>query len=320
MKYKKSSYNMYISKDKKSLINLDSKVALMNIDEQGLVGSKVFNSLKHPLRATLSSNGKMIAYNNTLGHCAVHDIETGALLVKSRCLSKEGRNLYFINNDTQIISTAFGSVFILDIKLSEVKIIHHFDPPQVIELIQVENDLFILVATIPNGKGTMIYELQCNKESDNLKEIATVCDYSLWISSFAKTDNEVYFYANNTNNETNDRLTFRLKENSIYRYNIDKRTSESFISIQKDLGINLDTYEHGYFTCIDISNNRQYALIGFSKSLIIVDLIGKELLKTIKIMDLSSFYFLESDSKILLATWKTIKIIGFSDILTMDEC
>jgi len=257
------AYNILISPDETILVNNNNKVSLFAITKNGLNELKQFNVFKNPSRAALSSDGKRLAYSNTSGHIAVHDIETGNLLVKSKCLSKEGYSLHFVNNDTQIISSEWsGDVFILDIESSKTTVLNSFPLHNSTNLMPIAKNRFIVIGSILAG-GTMAYNLQIDNNEATFTELFSSYSHRLESSSFICSENEVFFYG---------------------------------------------------------GKSKQYALIGFSNSIIIVDLLNKKHIGTIKAKYLSSLHFVKSDTEVIVGTWNNIQIIDFQDLCQMEQC
>lgn len=315
MKSNIPSYNKLVSPDEKILVNIGKDVSLYSIDDSGLNELKRFNVLRNPSSAALSSDGNMLAYSNTLGHIAVHDIETGNLLVKSKCLPKEGYNLYFVNNDTQIISSDWsGNVFVLDIESAKTKLLNSFPIHNAANLVPVSNNCFIVLGSISTGK-TLAYELLIKKDTGISEKLFLSYPYWLETTSFACFENEVYFYGNNINNSSNKWLDEDIAENVLFSYNFSAKQFHSIICIQELLEKKCSLHSaYGHFTCICISSNKNYILIGYSKSIIIVDLLNKKHINTIKTKQLSSLHFVKSDTKVIIGTWKDIQIIEFKEL------
>lgn len=95
MKINRSGYNIALSDDEKLLFIVSSTVCIYDISGEKAIELKCFNNLKNPSDIALSSNEKLVAYSNTSGYIAVHNVDNGKLLLKSKCLSKEGYDLFF---------------------------------------------------------------------------------------------------------------------------------------------------------------------------------------------------------------------------------
>jgi len=321
MKINCPSYNILISPDETILVNNNNKVSLFAITKNGFNELKQFNVFKNPSRAALSSDGKMLAYSNTSGHIAVHDIETGNLLVKSKCLSKEGYNLHFVNNDTQIISSEWsGDVFILDIESGKTTMLNSFPLHNSTNLMPIAKNHFIVIGSILAG-GTLAYNFQIDNNEATFTELFSSYPHRLESSSFICSENEVFFYGGNTNNSSSTWLNKDIAENSLFSYSFSTKKFCSIIDIQQLLGINCSlNSDYGYFASMCISKSKQYALIGFSNSIIIVDLLNKKHIGTIKAKYLSSLNFVKSDTEVIVGTWNNIQIIDFQDLCQMEQC
>lgn len=321
MKTNCHSYNILISPDETILVNIGKTVSLFAIVDKGLKELKRFNIFGHPSRAALSSDGKMIAYSDTSGHIAVHNIETGNLLVKSKCLSKEGYDLYFINNDTQIISSEWsGSVFVLDIGSSKITVLNSFPFHNATNLLPVAKNRFILMGSILTG-GTLAYDFSIEKDAAIYTKLFSSYPYRLESSSFACSENEVFFYGNNINNSSDAWIKEDIAENSLFSYNFSTKEFRSIIEIRQLLGINCGLHsDFGYFTSMCVSKNKQYTLIGYSGSMIIIDLLNKKHIGTIKIKHLSSLHFVKSDTEVIVGTWGNIQIIDFQELCHLGKC
>ena len=91
MKINRQSSKILISANEKLLFNVGGTASIFDISGEKAIEMKRFEKLSNSSQIAISSDEKMIAYKNTSGHIAVHDVETGELLVKSKCLSSEGR-------------------------------------------------------------------------------------------------------------------------------------------------------------------------------------------------------------------------------------
>ncbi|QNO13513.1 hypothetical protein HYG86_01385 [Alkalicella caledoniensis] len=320
MKSNLPSYNKLLSPDETVLVNIGKYVSLYAIDDSGLNELKRFNTLRNPSRAALSSDGKMLAYSNTSGHIAVHDIETGNLLVKSKCLSKEGYSLYFINNDSQLISSDwFGNIFVLDIKSAKITLLNSFPFHNATNLVPISNNSFMVLGSISTGE-TVAYDFLIQKDTGTFEKLFSSYPYRLETTSFACFKNEVYFYGDNINNSSDKWLDDDIAENALFSYNMSAKELHSIICIQELLGINCSlNSEYGYFTTICISSNKQYILIGYSKSIIIVDLLSKKHITTIKTKYLNSLHLVKSDTKVIIGTWNDIQIVDFIELCQLNS-
>ena len=136
MKINRRGYETLLSADEKILFLVAGSIFVFDISGEKAVELKRFNDLKNPDNIAVSTDGRLIAYSNTLGHIAVHDLESGELLVKSKCTSREGDGLFFISNDKQILSSDWdGNVFILDIEGGGFSIIRNLSHFPLISLI-----------------------------------------------------------------------------------------------------------------------------------------------------------------------------------------
>ena len=307
------SYNILISPDETVLLNAGKSVSLYRITENGICGLNQVRSLKHPSRIALSSSGTMFAYSNTSGHIAVHDIKTGELLVKSDCLSKEGFGLYFVNNDMEILSSEWGgSVFTMTLGSGKTSIVGNYPVNHATNLVPINSDNFLVIGSVSGG-GTLAFDTQAN-ESVSTPLFST---YPYWLecSSFACAENEVFFYGHHANNSSDKWINEDVAVNALFSYDMLAKRLINIISIQDILGTSGSMHtKFGYFTCMCISKNKQYVLIGYSSAVLVIDLLSKRHISTRKIKHLSSLHFLKSDTKVVMGTWENIQIVDFQDL------
>lgn len=304
MKINCKSYNLILSKNERLLFNVGGNVSIIDISGEDGVRLGRLEKLKNPSSVAISLDQKLIAYNNTSGHIAVHNIESGELLLKSECISKEGYDLFFINNDKQIISSTWeGEIFILDIESSRISIVCEL-PISSTNIISSNNNSFIVI-----GSGldvnTCFFELVLS-EKTSYKELYSTSQY--WIKGIGYTtlDNEIYLFANSSNFETSAIVKLNTLTNKL-----------CFCFILEDvLGFKGDLLtEYGYFTSMCISRNGRYLLLGFSNSIIVIDMYNKKHISTTKMNYVSSLHFISSDTKVVIGTWTRIHIIDFSNFL-----
>lgn len=320
MKINCSSYSILVSPNETVLVNIGKKVTLFSISNKNLNKRRQFYALKHASRAALSSDGKMLAYINTSGHIAVHNIDTGELLVKSKCLNIEGYSLYFINDDKQIISSAWnGNVFVLDIKSGKTTVVNSFPFHKSTNLVPISYNNFIVISPISSGE-TFAYDFTVKNNKAIFSELFSSYSYRIKSLFFSYSEDEVLFFGSNINNSSDKWLSEDIAENVLFLYNISTKEFSPIASIQELLGINCSLSEYGYFTSICISKNKQYVLVGLSQSIIIIDLLNKKHINTVKTKYLSSLHFVKFDTEVIIGTWINIQIIDFQKLCQMKQC
>ena len=320
MNIKIPSYSITISSDETILINVGSRVSIFCINETSLDVINHFRALKNPSRAILSTNKEITAYNNTLGHIAVHDVKKGNIILKSKCLSKEGYGIYFSNNDKLIISSEwFGSVFGLEIASGMTNILNSFPLSNSTNLVPITDKDFIVLGSTLTGE-TSAYQFSIGENMDTDVQLFFSHSYRLQSNIFACCEDEIIFYGEHINNSSNEWLTDNIAENSLFLYNTVTKKFCMFINIQQLLGITGSLHlDYGYITCMCASKNKQYILVGYSKSILIIDWINKKHIGTVKVKYLSSLHFIKNDTVVVVGTWNNVRFIEFGELCKLDK-
>ena len=320
MKINRPSYRLLISPDESFLVNVGREVILFTIGDTSLNELKRFNALRNPSFCALSSNSKMVAYHSTRGHIAVHDIKTGNLLAKSKCLSKEGYGLYFINNDTQIISSVCqGSVFVLDIESGKVSILNNFPVHHATNIVPIPDNNFIAIGSMPD-EGTLAYGFSIEQDTRTFTDLFSSYPYLLESVTFIYSGNEILFFGSPIKNNSDEWCNGSILEYFLFSYNLSTNIFCSIFKIQDLLGIDGRVHlDYGYFTSMCLSKSKQYLLIGFSKSIIIIDLLNNKHINTVRAMYVSSLHFVKSDTEVVIATWERIQFVDFQKLCKMCE-
>ena len=241
MKINRPSYKSWVSDDEKLLFNVGGMVSILDISGEKFVELKRFTKLKHPSYLALSSNKKLLACSNTSGHIAVYDIETGETLIKSKYLSEEGRDLFFINNDTQIISPVrSGQVFIFDIESGKTTVAFNF-PLRTMNICPVSDSKFVAFGSNSGSKTySRIFEFFLTGKATE-KDLKIPYPYSLESSCIVFSDECILFCGSNDSNNN------KMK---IIKFNLSKSETEWVFDTKTSI-VSL-----GYFTCMCISKNK----------------------------------------------------------------
>ena len=304
MKINCPSSRVLISADEKLLFNVGGTVSIFDISGEKAVKLKRLNKLRNSSHIAISFDEKLVAYKNTSGHIAVHEIETGELLLKSKCLAEAGEDLFFINKNKQILSSEWGGkVFILDIETGDTNVISKF-PVSSVNLFSISDDKFILSGSCQN-KYTRIFELSLTEKISS-KELYSMPQYMIEDVCVAVSGDDIFFFARSTDCEKYSIVSFNTSTNEMcFCFDIDE-----LLGFKGDL-----ISEYGYFTSMCVSKDKRYLLIGMSLSIIVVDLFEKKSVGTIKMDYITSIQFILSDTKVVIGTWTNIQIIDFPALI-----
>ena len=95
MRFKCKGMKTLVSKDENKLFITNGGASILAINGNNLVEIASFQRLKNSTGIAVSPDEKLLAYQKTSGHIAVHDIVNGSLLLKTNVLSDEGYGLFF---------------------------------------------------------------------------------------------------------------------------------------------------------------------------------------------------------------------------------
>ena len=298
---------MIVSSDEKFIFNVGGTVSIFDISGQTFKEFARFNTLKNPSHIAVSTDHELIAYTNTSGHIAVHEITSKALVNKSKGISKEGYNLYFINENKQILSMDWGgNIFIFDINTSATTILGTINTNSS-NLIYISKNTYLVVG-YNNENKTEFHELTLTDESITKHLICTATtNYMLETVNWAKNEANIIFVANDEN-------IYKLMQYNIFTHEI----VQLDISGLPKFGLNVHD-DYGYFTCISLSNNGKYLLIGLINAILVIDFQTKKFLGMLKVNYLSSLNFISSDDKVVIGTWSQIHIVPLKNMIDFSE-
>jgi len=115
------SFASSLASDGSLILNIAGKVSLLKVEGTNIEKINEFAVLKNPSRAAFSLDMKMIAYKSTTGKIAIHDIETGGLILKHNAVKREGCGLHFVLQNQKILSSTWDcDIFLLDITSGDV--------------------------------------------------------------------------------------------------------------------------------------------------------------------------------------------------------
>lgn len=296
MEIAKKSYGLLISQSEKLIFNIGTKVQMLEINNEQVNEIKNFDLLKNISHIAISSNEKLIAYKNTGGHIVVQELETGNMLIKSKCLSKEGYSIYFTNEDKTILSSEWGGkVYEMDICSGNVQVIYDL-PITSTNLIKIRENEFIAFGK-GEGKYSEVYKLFLDAKT--VKHISLFQKF--WLEEVNAIINEgiIYFYSAINYDECKQVVMLDSTNETI-----------STLVVSE-----IDKYPYSYYTCMCLSNNKRYLLLGFSSSIYVFDTSLKKLIGMKNIKYISSVNFIFNDKKVLIGTWSKIFVINFSELL-----
>lgn len=297
MEISKKSYGLLISQSKKLIFNIGTNIAMLEISNEQVNEIKNFDKLKNISNIAISSNEKLIAYKNTVGHIVVQELETGNMLIKSKCFCEEGSSLYFTNEDKTILSSELsGKVYIMDIYSGKTQVICDL-PIITTNLIKINENEFIIFGK-SNGNYSEVYKLFLNTKT--VKSISLFQKYWLKEAGAIISENIIYFYSD---------INYDERKQVVMLDSINETISTLMVVNE------IDKYPYSYYTCMCISKNKRYLLLGFSSSIYVFDTVLKKLIGMKNIDYISSVNFIFDDTKVIIGTWTTICIIDFTELL-----
>ena len=309
MKIRKPSYKILFSEDEQTLFSVGGTVSAFDVSGEKAVELLRLNSLKNPSRITVSSDEKLLAYSNTSGHIAVHDIDSGKLLIKSKCLSEEGNSLFFLKGNKQIISSGWdGRVFILCLESGDVTVI--FDGLSIPEIIPIFGDDYLVLGSDISDEimSTSIFKISLGGDVLT-EELHSALPYVLQTVSTVRFKDEVFFCESIARGRS-----FNARD-SILSFNLSTNEMTTIFCVNEVVNKKDLIGEFGIFTSMCISSDGRCLLIGYSDAVIAFDLFKKKLIGTVEMKYVSSLKFLSLDKRAAIGTWTNTHIIDFETLL-----
>jgi len=110
------SFRASLSADGSMILNIATKVSLLKTQGAEVTKISDYRVVKHPSYGAFSLDSKKIAYKNTAGIVAAHDIKAEQLLLKHKAVEDEGYGLHFIQQDRRILSSTWDcDIYMIDI-------------------------------------------------------------------------------------------------------------------------------------------------------------------------------------------------------------
>lgn len=273
---------------------------------------KRFNNLKNPSYVAVSSDERLIAYKNTSGHIAVHDLKTGELLVKSRCTSVEGNSLFFIRDDKQILSSDWdGNVFTLDVASGEFTVVCKL--PVIIPVMNPTSENTFVVTGNKLGDYTCLFALSVGEEI-TWNKLCAIPPYRAESNGQVVSGGKVFFWADMLQGDVIHLIAYAVASD-ILTFDTATRELSVCFRVEDLLGL-YPTQIHGYFTCMCITRDEKTLLLGTSEKIIGIDLAEKKLLGIREVKYLSSLRFMCSDTKVIIGTWRALEIVDFDTLFS----
>lgn len=199
-----------------------------------------------------------------------------------------------------------GNIFIFDINTSATTILGTINTNSS-NLIYISKNTYLVVG-YNNENKTEFHELTLTDESITKHLICTATtNYMLETVNWAKNEANIIFVANDEN-------IYKLMQYNIFTHEI----VQLDISGLPKFGLNVHD-DYGYFTCISLSNNGKYLLIGLINAILVIDFQTKKFLGMLKVNYLSSLNFISSDDKVVIGTWSQIHIVPLKNMIDFSE-
>lgn len=228
MKFKCKGWKTLVSKDENKLFITNGGASILTLNKTNLVEIASFQRLKNTTGISLSPDEKLLAYQNTSRHIAVHEIANGRLLLKTNALSDEGCGLFFLPNGKRIISSTWGrKIFIVDIAKGGItdKLIAPGKDGGT-GLVSIENSNEYLFVSI-NEEASTLFAISL-QPSLSFRQLIEIRGYKFRIKNAIPLKEDVFFYATQNIqdvwNETEEEITIEVlsdteKQGVIFIYN-----------------------------------------------------------------------------------------------------
>ncbi|MDR1700522.1 MAG: hypothetical protein LBR68_04950, partial [Lachnoclostridium sp.] len=255
MKINRTSYYTRLSKDEHRLFNVGGAISIWKIDGEKPTEICKIKVLKNPSYLAISSNEKLLAYSNTLGHLTVVEIETGQTIAKTKGTKVEGGNILFFHEDAKILSSDWdGNLFTWDIKSDKITILEEL-PIITVDLFSCYHENKVIIAGLDSKSKRKYLRLWEMKLEGKLKlEEILMSNQYYWMSIpyLCIVEGECFFFY-----ET------KKADSKIYSLDLVSKVEREVISFPMNKKENLYNIE-GYYTSICVSTNKRFLILGFS--------------------------------------------------------
>jgi len=314
---KLKSYNAFGSVDKSLILNIAGKVSLLKVAETDIAIIRELSVLKNPSSGVISPDLKTLAYKSTSGKIAVHDAETGELIIKHDAIKNEGCGLYFVHQNRKILSSTWAcDVFLVDIHSGNMTKLQIGDGEYhgAAILPGLTEDEFYIYCINRNARrcsdeASTVFKLLVNTDSFECHPVCNLPECG--ILTPAKLQNALFFSSRSNINCL------------LYKFDLFSNTYSEYIDIQKvynSSGAELRD-EQVRVTYITGSADGKYLIVACnagvnnSKIVMIINATTQKCLAKIEYRYVSNIMLLNSDRTLWVGTWEKIYVYDFLELI-----
>ena len=320
MKFYCKGYKTIVSQNENRLFITNEGASILELQDNNLVEVARFCELKDTTEVAVTTDEKVLAYKNTKGHIAIHDIMSGAILKKSKAFSEEGYGLFFLPDGKRLISSSWNrKIFILDIVTGDIS--------DILTLPGAEENLiglfpkglkgeYIILGSGVDKNGQLNSELYSLSVCQHIvyQKLMDIPGYDFDIKCALSLPNAAIIDATQEDSTSIELLSIKdildtRRQGVIFKYNYYSNRLEEIFRVYEDIE------QYGYYTCMCLSSNMKYFLLGYSDGIIIFDWQSKKCLGFKEVENLQDLHFFNNDTKIIVTTWSYVCIEDFFSFL-----
>ena len=300
MEIKKKSYQIFSFNNKNYIVNVGNTVTCWNVSSLKMKPKMLweFSKLKYPSYVAISPDESLVAYQNTSGHFAVHNLKTGELLLKHPGLQIEGYEIYFINENKKILScTQNGKFYTLDLESKRTEIVFDLKETMKISItglyqIPGTSQFIVIPSTVGKSYLCMFDCVSC--------QFIIICEFTgkesfLEKASFSKS--KFYF-------TLREYLEDQVK---MFSYDLQTGSVQLAAVFPKSIFYN-------YTTSLCVSSEDRNCFICTANNVMWYDLKSRKNILTIPGNYISSVNIIDNDTKIAIGTWNHIMIYSRDEL------
>ena len=308
------SYTTSCTADKSLILNIGRKVSLLKTTEAAPEIISTFSALGNPSYGAISSSKKLVAYKNTSGRIAIHDAETGELILKHNAVKCEGYGLYFIHQDRRILTSTWDcDIFTLDISTGDIdktKIgAGEYHGANILPGIK-EDDFFVM-CKLKGKTSSTIFKLTVNEDIIDFHRLLDLPDCD--INIYAKIGSNYMF----PSNDGRKLYTFNAVNNTFYEYVDLQQVYDRFVG---DYILNYEMRRQ-YIEKFNITDNGKYLILVYTwKTLLILELPDMRCVNRIEHDYVSNILLFNNEKSFWIGTWEKVYIYDFDALISGIEC
>ena len=294
-----------LSKDERKVYSVGSRIAIYTLQKGRFTRIARFEELRNPAWIALSRDERLLAGINTSGRIMVFDTQTGSILLQSAGTKCESHNLYFFDEDRQLICKDWdGRIFTLDLQTGKFSVF-----PQ-------KTAMGAFLDTETSGRFISFSEYELSEENRRLiieevdsaaatvTEVFTIDGIAGTLAEMTRAGGHIYFF-----------IDYFDGSSDVSVYDIQKRTLKRLLKLKGFCPQEFGRKNMGYSVKICPSPDEKYLVIGYSSWSLIYDTEKQSVVNLIEIPYFSYVKFMKEPGKVLIGTWEKMVITDFEHLL-----